>query len=182
MVSSSASAGQLVLIGCDSEAAAGLIGLDSQTSALAPHKLGPYPNAAATLETIFYWGVLATTPGPFTMTATTTNPTGFLDCSINVYTGGTANAAVVDSIHTEGADAGLTTCGPVSTARGGVAYYIAVRYTCAGAPNSPWTQRQDLEGNPTGDIAPTTGMSELATLGACGSELAWECLTVSLSP
>jgi hypothetical protein len=176
-------AGDLVVIGCDTQATAGAITLDAVTAKLAPHVVGPVPDSTNVFEEVIFWGVLASTPpggGAIAMTATP-----FLDCSINLYRGGTPSAAVVSTKETDGVDASeLVKCGPVDAVAGGLAYYIAVRYVCAGVPqSSPFVQRQDLEGNPNGDVVPTPAGMLATSLAACGSSASnWECLTIAMCP
>jgi hypothetical protein len=71
----------------------------------------------------------------------------------------------------------------VNTVAGGVAYYIAVRWGCAGAPLETFTQQQDPEGNPNGDLAPTDGATVQTQLADCNNSTGdWVCLTLAISP
>ena len=184
--------GDLVVIGCDTQATAGAITLDAVTAKLAPHVVGPVPDSTNVFEEVIFWGVLASTPpggGAIAMTATAANTTPFLDCSINLYRGGTPSAAVVVSTkETDGVDASelvksrprrrrrgrprLLHCGPLRVRR--CSPVLAVRAATGSSRGQP---ERDATSSPT-----PAGM--LATsLAACGSSASnWECLTIAMCP
>lgn len=179
--SSAVLVGDLVVIGCNSSNGSGAISLSgfpatalpTTTTALAP---GP------SYEAVVSWGIAKQPINALTVTGTAATAGQFMDCYINTYRGGT-EAKEVDHVFSTGTGPGLVTCQPVATVRGGLAYYIAARSSCAGTPSAPFVQRQTINGNPNGDFAPADGKMVGTQLGDCaGSTGDWICLMVSLSP
>ncbi len=181
-------AGDLLLVGCDTDGQGGNVTLDVPSSIATFVQVGPfrYPASGNTgYEAVVFVAIVAQAPtgGELTITARPTKAVSFMDCTINVYRGGTAAAAVVDTKVASGTGPGRVKCGPVATVRGGIAYYIAVRYQCAGLPLQTFTQLNSLEGNPNGNLVPTDGAVAESELNDCaGSTGDWVCLTVSVSP
>jgi hypothetical protein len=180
-------AGDLVIVGCDSGNAAGFITLSGFSSDLLTlNVIGPRSDGEA-YEAQIGWGIAQGPIGSLSVTASVENPaeTSFLDCSLNIYRGGGPDASLVAEGKTNGPDnSGNATCGPIQTAPGGLAYYIAARSNCVGPPYDPaFTQRTGINGNPNGDVVPTDGGIVQSEMMPCsGSVSSWICYMMTLTP
>jgi hypothetical protein len=179
--------GDLVVVGCDSDKNAGNISFSGfSTSALALSVVGPRNDGEA-YQTEIGWGVVQQPINTLSVTATPGDPAeaNFMDCTVNVYRGGGPNVTLVDEVKITGPDdSGNATCGPIQTAPGGLAYYIAARTSCVGTPVDPaFTQRTGINGNPNGDVVPTDGGIVQSEMNPCsGSTSSWICEMITLSP
>ncbi len=174
--------GDLVVIGCDSAASSGAISFSGFSATSLPISATPLA-LGMTYEAVVAWGVATVKINNLAVVATAAFAGQLTDCTVNTYRGGRA-ATLVEDFYTSGTGAGLVSCPAVSTAKGGLAYYIAARTACAGMPVSPrFVQRQIINGNPNGDFVPADGTTVGTLLADCSASTGdWVCLTVSLSP
>lgn len=133
------------------------------------------------------WGVVDPSVAPDTSVSFTTGTfTSASDCLGIVFRGVTASGgapSLVTQVTTTGGAVGMVTCGPIMTAKDGVAVYSAARTTCADAPVAgPFVEIGAAFGNPYGAFAPSDGSTASATLMDCGNPGAWICTTISLTP
>lgn len=174
--------GDLVVIGCDSATSSGAISFSGFSATSLPITATPLA-LGMTAEVVVAWGIATMNINSLSVVATAASTPQLMDCTVNTYRGGRA-ATLVEHRYTAGSSVGLVSCPVVSTAKGGLAYYIAASSTCAGMPVSPrFVQRQVINGNPNGDFVPADGTTVGTVLGDCSGLTAdWVCLTVSLSP
>lgn len=184
---SSVQVGDLVIVGCDSGIAGGYITMNGfDSSALALNIVGPHSDGEA-YQAEIGWGVATAAISDLKVTATLQNEgaAGFMDCSVNLYRGGAPSASLIEDVKQIGPDdSGNAQCGPIHTAPGGVAYYIAARTSCVGEPFNPdFVQRTGINGNPNGDVVPTDGSVVQSEMMPCnGSTSSWICYMMSLTP
>ncbi|MEO6419581.1 MAG: hypothetical protein ABIP39_09260, partial [Polyangiaceae bacterium] len=118
-------AGDLVVIGCDSSDSSMGITFSGFSAAVLPTTVTAVATGPS-YEAVVAWGIAKQQIDNLTVTATAAVGGQFLDLSINTYRGGSV-ATLVDHFVTTGSGPGLVGCGPISTASGGVTYYIAAR-------------------------------------------------------
>ena len=190
----SVAAGDLLVIMSDGETPGGAVQVSFAASPAGIVTFGPEfekdavvpdnSGGSAPTTTAGIWGTVGAAAGASTtLTITATNLTTWSDLSATVFSGGLAAPQQVDLVHTVGGSGGQVSCGPVNTVADGAAVYVAVRWTCADAPQAgPLSQLGTLAGNPYGMAAPTDGTMVSATLADCGNAGGWICSAVSLSP
>ncbi len=183
-----AQVGDLVIVGCDSGLNSGYITIAGYSSDdLILNIVGPHSDGSEYTAEIG-WGVVKNPIADLQITGSIENPgeSTFLDCSVNLYRGGSPNVSLVQEMKMIGGEGSAlnATCGPIQTAVGGVAYYIAARTTCVGTPIDPaFNERTEINGNPNGDIVPTDGGMVQSVMNACsGSTSSWICYMMSLTP
>lgn len=179
--------GDLVIFACDTGGNGGNITASGfPVTSLSLSTVGPHSDNKD-YEAWVAWGVVTAPITPtLQITGTTENSVPFLDCYLDVYRGGNpATASLVAEVPNIGPDdSGLAQCGPIATAPGGVAFYVAARTSCLGTPLDPvFVQRQEINGNVCGDSVPNDGGNVDTKLGDCNNSTSdWVCLTVSIAP
>lgn len=178
--------GDLVIFACDLACASGSITIVKPPGVFSTYQqIGPV-QANGCMD-VAAFGIVENVPDAGTVTMTAAAPSGasWEDCTIDVFRDGSPTPKLVDQIMTTGnlgGAAGTEVCGPVKTAKDGLAFYVV--YMSGGANNTPentaWTGLQNPFGNPDGYDPLTDGGPTSTALMATGSQ--WTCLTFSLSP
>jgi hypothetical protein len=183
----SVEAGDLVVITSDGGTPTAQIAFDVAPSGIIPTLAPALENdgmGGPSLSTALTWGMVAPSAGSgTTITITVTNYAGFSDLAATVFGGGSTSSSQLAVQQTKGGVGENASCGPIATAPGGAAVYVASVYNSCGPPTAgPFGQLGVPAGNPYGFWAPADGTTQTFTLGGCVDTGGWLCSVVSLSP